>query len=103
MQWVHDEHLFDNVKATTAELESGIAFVTIGVGRLYYDRKRYHLSAEDLSNYATSSLMYSFCHCSPDEIKQALEDGHTIIETADMESVHRAIDTMFDEDKEIIS
>lgn len=103
MQWIHDEQLFDDVKATTVELESGIAFVTIGVGRLYYDRKKYHLSAEDLSNYATSSLMYSFCHCGPDEVAQALKDGHTIIETADMESVHRAIDTMFDEDKEIIS
>ena len=47
--------------------------------------------------------MYSFCHCSPDEIDQALKDGHEIIETADMESVHQAIYTMFDGEKEIIS
>ena len=103
LDWVHDEHLFDDINATKAELESGIAFVTIGVGRLYYDRKKYHLTAEDLSNYATSSLMYSFCHCSPDEIDQALKDGHEIIEKADMESVHQAIYTMFDGEKEIIS
>lgn len=103
LDWVADEHLFDDVKASEAELQSGISFVTIGVGRLYYDRKKYHLTAEDLSNYATSSLMFSFCHCSPDEIKQALDEGHTIIETADMESVHSAIDSMFDEEKEIIS
>ena len=34
---------------------------------------------------------------------QALKEGHEIIETADMEVVHRAIDTMFDEGKEIFS
>ena len=88
---------------TKDELESGIAFVTIGAGRLYHERKKYHLTAEDLSNYATSSLMFSFCHCSQTEINKALEDGQKIIETADMENVHHAIDTMFDEGKEIIS
>lgn len=101
--WVHDTHLFDDISATQDELESGISFVTIGVGRLYHDRKKHHLTAEQLSDYATSSLMFSFCHCSPEEIEQALKDGHSIIESADMESVHRAINTMFDEDKEIIS
>ena len=103
MDWVRDEHLFDSVKATKDELESGIAFVTIGAGRLYHERKKYHLTAEDLSNYATSPLMFSFCHCRQTEINKALEDGQKIIETADMENVHHAIDTMFDEGKEIIS
>lgn len=101
--WVHESHLFDNVKATKVELESGIVFVTIGSGRLYHDRKKYNLSAEDLSNYATSSLMSSFCHCTPKEVAQALADGHRIIESADMESVHSAINNMFSEGKNIIS
>lgn len=103
MDWIRDEKLFDDVSASQTELESGIAFVTMGVGRLYYDRKKYKLSAEKLADYATSALMSSFCHCSPEEIDQALKDGQEIIEDADMESVHQAIDTMFDEDKEIIS
>lgn len=101
--WVHESHLFDNVKATKVELQSGIAFVTIGSGRLYHDRKKYDLTAEDLSNYATSSLMFSFCHCTPKEVAQALEDGHKIIESADMESVHSAINNMFSESRDIIS
>lgn len=101
--WIHDIKLFDNLNIDQNELDSGICFVTIGAGRLYHDRKKYHLSAEQLSNYTTSSLMYSFCHCDHDEVKQALEDGHKIIENADMEKVHQAISSMFDEDKEIIS
>lgn len=103
LDWVHEIHLFDKENIDPNELESGISFVTIGAGRLYHDRKKHHLTAEQLSNYTTSSLMFSFCHCSPEEIKQALADGHEIIEYADMENVHRAIDTMFNEDKEIIS
>lgn len=101
--WVRDIHLFDEVKTSQDELDSGISFVTIGVGRLYHDRKKHHLDAEQLADYATGSLMFSFCHCKPEEIDQALKDGHDIIESADMEKVHHAIDTMFDEGKEIIS
>ena len=47
--------------------------------------------------------MYSFLHCSEDEIKEALDEGHEIIESADMQVVHQAIDSMFDEGKDIIS
>lgn len=103
IKWVRDTHLFDDVGTSQNELESGISFVTIGAGRLYHDRKKHRLTAEQLADYTTSSLMFSFCHCKPAEIDQALKDGHDIIESADMESVHTAIDTMFDEDKEIIS
>ena len=56
-----------------------------------------------MADYATSALMFSFLHCSSDEIDHALKEGHEIIESADMEVVHRAIDTMFDEGKEIFS
>lgn len=103
MTWVRDLNLFKSLDVDQNKLESGIAFVTMGVGRLYHDRKKYHLSAEDLADRATSALMYSFCDCTPEEVEQALKDGHEIIETADMESVHQAINSMFDEDKEIIS
>lgn len=101
--WIKENHLFDDIDVDEAELETGIAFVTNGIGRLYHDRKKHHLSAEELADYATSALMYSFLRCSSSEIEQALKDGHDIIETADMEAVHRAIDTMFDEGKEIFS
>lgn len=101
--WLDKLHLFDDIKATKKELKCGITFITIGVGRLYYERKQYNLSAEDLSNYATSSLMFSFCHCNTKEIEKALDDGHDIIEFVDMKKVHQAINTMFDERKEIIS
>lgn len=102
-QWIHDLHFFDGVNATKEELESGISFVTIGVGRLYYNRDKYQLTAEDLANYATSSLMYSFCHCSHKEVERALDDGHKIIKSAEILNVSKAIDSMFDEGKEIIS
>ncbi|CCI86737.1 TetR/AcrR family transcriptional regulator [Lactobacillus gigeriorum] len=101
--WIQETNVFDGIKATEDEIESGITFITVGVGRLYHERKKHHLTPEDLSNYATSSLMYSFCHAKPEEIEQALRDGHRIIASADMINVHRAIDHMFDEDKEIIS
>lgn len=103
MSWIRSTHLFDNINATQEELESGISFVTTGAGRLYHDRKKHHLTATNLADYATSALMFSFCHCKPEEIKQALEEGQDIIESADMENVHKAIDTMFDEGKDIIS
>ncbi|KRL90137.1 TetR/AcrR family transcriptional regulator [Lactobacillus kalixensis] len=101
--WVNSIHLFDDIDASQDEIESGISFVTIGVGRLYHERKKYHLTATNLADYATSALMFSFCHCKPEEIDQALQEGQDIIESADMESVHKAIDTMFDEGKDIIS
>lgn len=101
--WLEKYHLFDESVGNTDEIESGIAFVTTGIGRLYRDRKKHHLTAEKLSDYAVGTLMYSFLHCSSEEIDKALKEGHTIIKSADMENVHRAIDTMFDEGKEIIS
>lgn len=103
LEWVRSIRLFDEVRVDEKTLESGIAFVTIGVGRLYYERSRFQQTPEELADFATSSLMYSFCKCTPEEIDQALKDGHTIIETADMHKVHHAIDTMFDEGKDIIS
>lgn len=102
-EWIKTNKLFEGLDLDNDELEAGIAFVTTGIGRLYHDRKKHHLSAEDLANYATSALMYSFLHCSEDEIKEALEEGHEIIESADMQVVHQAIDSMFDEGKDIIS
>ena len=98
-EWIKENHLFDDINVDESELETGIAFVTSGIGRLYHDRQKHHLTAEALANYATSALMFSFLHCSSEEIDQALKEGHEIIETADMEVVHRAIDTMFDEGK----
>lgn len=102
-EWLRKYHLFDEAAGNTDEIESGIAFVTTGIGRLYRDRKKHHLTAEKLSDYAVGTLMYSFLHCQSDEIDRALKEGHDIIKSADMENIHRAIDTMFDEGKEIIS
>ena len=96
-------HLFDGLNIDENELRLGIAFITTGAGRLYYERKRYQFTAEKLADYATSALMFSFLHCSTKEIDRTLKDGHNIIESADMNSVHHAIDTMFDEGKEIFS
>lgn len=101
--WIQSNHLFDGIDVDEKELETGIAFVTSGIGRVYHDRKKHQLTAEALADYATSALMFSFLHCSSDEIDHALKEGHEIIESADMEVVHRAIDTMFDEGKEIFS
>ena len=95
--------MFDGIDVDEKELETGIAFVTSGIGRVYHDRKKHQLTAEALADYATSALMFSFLHCSSDEIDHALKEGHEIIESADMEVVQRAIDTMFDEGKEIFS
>lgn len=53
---------------------------------MYHDRKKHQLTAEALADYATSALMFSFLHCSSDEIDHALKEGHEIIESADMKS-----------------
>lgn len=103
MSWIESEHFFEKIDADTRVLQCGISFITIGVGRLYHDRRKYQLTAEELADYATSSFMYTFCKSNAKEVDKALKDGHSIIENAKMANVHRAIDTMFDEDKEIIS
>lgn len=100
--WVKDNQIFDEGSFDLSEVEYGIAFVVTGVGRLYHDSKRFNLSAEQLADYATSSLMYSFLHCTPNQVEDALEDGHEIIASADIKAIHHAIDTMFDEGKEIV-
>ena len=83
-EWIKENHYLMTLTLTKANLRQGIAFVTSGIGRLYHDRQKHHLTAEALANYATSALMFSFLHCSSEEIDQALKEGHEIIETADM-------------------
>lgn len=100
--WIKDNQIFDENTFDLNEVEYGIAFVVTGVGRLYHDSKRFNLSAEQLADYATSSFMYSFLHYTPDQIDEALKAGHEIIKSADIKSIHHAIDTMFDEEKEIV-
>lgn len=100
--WVKDNQIFDEETFNMNEVEYGIAFVVTGVGRLYYDSKRFNLSAEQLADYATSSFMYSFLHCTPDQIHEALESGHEIVKSIDIKTIHHSIDTMFDEEREIV-
>lgn len=85
------------------EIRTGIAFIVTGVGRLYRDRGKHHLTAEQMADYATSSLMFSFVHADKDTIDEVLAEGHGIINDASTEDVHHAIDTMFDEGKNIYS
>ncbi len=100
--WVKENQIFDEDHFNLNEVEYGIAFVVTGVGRLYHDSSRFSLSAEQLADYATSSLMYSFLHCNQEQVDKALEAGHKIIKSIDIKAIHNAIDTMFDEDKEIV-
>ncbi|MCT6877114.1 MAG: TetR/AcrR family transcriptional regulator, partial [Lactobacillus apis] len=100
--WVKENQIFDEDHFNLNEVEYGIAFVVTGVGRLYHDSSRFNLSAEQLADYATSSLMYSFLHCNQEQVDKALEAGHKIIKSIDIKAIHNAIDTMFDEDKEIV-
>lgn len=100
--WVKENQIFDKDHFNLNEVEYGIAFVVTGVGRLYHDSSRFNLSAEQLADYATSSLMYSFLHCNQEQVDKALEAGHKIIKSIDIKAIHDAIDTMFDEDKEIV-
>ena len=85
------------------EIRTGIAFIVTGVGRLYRDREKHGLNAEQMADYSTSSLMYSFLHADPEEINAVLEEGHGIIDDSNIGEVHHAIDTMFDEGKVIYS
>jgi AcrR family transcriptional regulator len=102
-EWVRENQIFDEDYFNPHEVEYGIAFVITGIGRLYYNNNtQFNLSAEQLADYATSSLMYSFLHCTPDEINQALKKGHEIIASTDIKEIHHAIDTMFDDDKDIV-
>ncbi|BDR59874.1 TetR/AcrR family transcriptional regulator [Lactobacillus xylocopicola] len=100
--WIKENQIFDSSFFDLNDVQHGIAFVVTGAGRLFYDRKEFDLNAEQLADYATSSLMYSFLHSAPKQIDQALKDGHEIISVIDIKDIHHAIDTMFDEDKEIV-
>ncbi|CCI86063.1 transcriptional regulator [Lactobacillus pasteurii DSM 23907 = CRBIP 24.76] len=104
LSWLKENNIFGEYPEDFHdEIATGIAFVAVGVGRLYHERKKHHLTAEDLANYAISSLMYSFCHEDHATIQKALQDGHRIIASADMSSIHESIDKMFDPGKDIIS
>ena len=39
--WIQSNHLFDGIDVDEKELETGIAFVTSGIGRVYHDRKKH--------------------------------------------------------------
>lgn len=98
--WVEDNQIFAGYDIN--KVETGTAFVTTGIGRLYRDRKKHGLSSEDLADIATSTLMFSFLHLDESEINKALKEGHAIIENADMEVVHQAVDNMFEGNNEIV-
>ena len=100
--WLKEKQLFDHVDFDAKEVRLGIAFVVTGISRLYYDNKEYDVSPEEIADYGTKSFMYSFLHCSKSTIDKALKEGHEIIESTDVKTIHHAIDTMFDEDKEIV-
>ncbi|MDF7669215.1 TetR/AcrR family transcriptional regulator [Lactobacillus sp. ESL0703] len=100
--WIENNRLFAEDNYDLDDVQTGIAFVVTGVGRLYHDRDLRGLSAEQMADYATSSLMFSFLHCSPKQIETALDDGHRIIASIDIKKIHHAIDTMFAEGKEIV-
>lgn len=100
--WMESQNAFsefDNFE----EIRTGIAFIITGVGRLYRDRDKHKLTAEEMADYATSSLMYSFQHADDAAIHKVLKEGHDIVTDANIDAVHRAIDTMFDEGKPIYS
>ncbi|WEV70988.1 TetR/AcrR family transcriptional regulator [Lactobacillus sp. ESL0785] len=100
--WIKNNQLFTTDNFNLEDVRTGLAFVVTGVGRLYHDRERHNLTAKQMADYATGSLMYSFLHCTPKQIDQALADGHKIIAGADIKEIHHAIDTMFDEGKDIV-
>ena len=100
--WLKEKQLFDHLDFEPREVRMGIAFVVTGISRLYYDNQKYEVSPEEIADYGTESFMYSFLHCSRKTIDKALKEGHDIIESTDIKTIHHAIDTMFDEDKEIV-
>lgn len=100
--WIKEKQIFDETTFDLNEVQCGLAFVITGVGRLYNNSKRFALSAEQMADYATGSLMYSFLHCTQKQITESLNDGHKIIAAVDIKSIHHEIDTMFDEGKDIV-
>ena len=100
--WLKEKQLFNHFDFDPKEVRMGIAFAVTGVSRLYYDNKEYEVSPEEIADYGTESFMYSFLHSSRKTIDKALKEGHEIIESTDIKTIHHAIDTMFDEDKEIV-
>lgn len=100
-EWMKSHEAFAQYK-NYPEIRTGIAFILTGTGRLYRDRAKHKLTAEEMADYATSSLMFSFSHAQPAKIKEALAEGHQVIENCSIDEIHHAIDTMFDEDKAIL-
>ncbi|MCT3474145.1 TetR/AcrR family transcriptional regulator [Lactobacillus delbrueckii] len=101
-EWMKSHNAFSEY-SNYQEIRTGIAFIITGVGRLYRDRGKHGLNAEQMADYSTSSLMYGFLHADLVEIDVVLEEGHRIIDDINIGEVHHAIDTMFDEGKVIYS
>lgn len=100
--WLKENQLLDGASFKPKEVRIGIAFVVTGIDRLYYDSKEYGATPEEIADYGTKTFMFSFLHCSTTAINKALKEGHDIIVAIDINKIHQAIDTMFDDDKEIV-
>ncbi|GFZ27714.1 TetR/AcrR family transcriptional regulator [Lactobacillus corticis] len=98
--WISKKRLFDEENIDFNELSVGIPFVAAGAGRLYYDRAKHHVDPEKLADYAVKSLMFSFLKCTATDIKQAVNEGHRIINQIDLDEVRYAVDHMFQEPEE---
>lgn len=102
-KWVRERHIFsDNDLVNNGKsIRIGLAFIIVGVGRLYRERQTHGLDAQEISDYGVRSFMYTFMDKNTDEINAALADGHKIIEKIDIPAIYQSMNTMFEDGKEL--
>lgn len=92
--WLKDEGVKDEL-GSDQQLESGLAFIVSGGSNLYLKHRKLDMDADKISDIMVKTFMATFLDFPDERIKQALKEGHEIVEDFNIDEVFNAIDTMF--------
>lgn len=92
--WLRDEGVKEEL-GNSRQLESGLTFIVSGGSNLYLKRQQLNMDAETISDIMVKTFMATFLDFSDERIKKALEEGHKVVESFDIDEVFDAINAMF--------
>lgn len=92
--WLAEEGIRDEL-GNDMQLKSGLAFIVNGGASLFIKRQQFNVNAEMISDIMVKTFMTTFLDFPDARVKQALEEGHELIENFEIDEVFHAVDVMF--------
>ncbi len=98
--WLRDEGLHGKL-GDDQQVRIGLTFVVAGSANLYAKRGDLGIIPEQIADIMVRTFLVAFLNEKPEKIEQMSHEGHELIKTLDIVSVHAAINGMFEPGKDI--